>query len=572
MRIKNLLITGFTALALAACSGEETLNKIDNESYYQGEGRVNISLRFIGAEGGSRAVNEFAFGTGEESQIKDVTVYYFDTDSKYLGSSGTITEFTTTDGNADVNANIEKTISAKVPATVISGLGTEDKANIIVIVNQPADFPTGFNDYAAFNKAITTTDNAGFMMSNSTYYAGRSLPAETGTNTYFTPITGANIITDNANASETQKVTVYVERVCGKVTLSAKDRYTSPNNARVDILKWGLNVRNTVVYPVKVLTDAFSQITEDEWPGADDWNAADKYRSHWAIDPNYDGVGYSVKPNAADNPFKIIQFSDLKAGLNSPQYCLENTFNYPQQDKDETTTAVFYAQYIPFGISNLSSKTWVVKDGSEEYLSLKTFIENFLITQDIRVSTGSGYRSATLDDIRFSYNEVEDANGNVIGGKAYTIDSKNGVQLYKNTTPLDNEGIAELQKAFEEECKQASIYVNGYCYYEIPIKHFAETEVGLHPSWKTDESAPYKQEHLGRYGIVRNHWYKLTINAIRKPGKPIEGDTIIPEDGTDDDKEKKDDPDPDPDPDPEYGIDVTIQVLSWAVRSQSVEL
>ena len=59
---------------------------------------------------------------------------------------------------------------------------------------------------------------------------------------------------------------------------------------------------------------------------------------------------------------------------------------------------------------------------------------------------------------------------------------------------------------------------------------------------------------LGRYGMVRNNWYDIAINKISGPGSPD-----VPEPG--------DDPDDDPDP---YKIDVTINILSWAKRSQEV--
>lgn len=62
-------------------------------------------------------------------------------------------------------------------------------------------------------------------------------------------------------------------------------------------------------------------------------------------------------------------------------------------------------------------------------------------------------------------------------------------------------------------------------------------------------------KHLGRYGVVRNTWYQLIINKILGPGEPE-----IPEI-----------PD-EPDDTVEGYIQVEVNTLSWAVRTQGVVL
>ena len=64
--------------------------------------------------------------------------------------------------------------------------------------------------------------------------------------------------------------------------------------------------------------------------------------------------------------------------------------------------------------------------------------------------------------------------------------------------------------------------------------------------------------HLGRYGIVRNNYYQITINDITQPGEPITDPTVEP--STDKDDETN------------YWINVSIKVLSWKIRTQDVIL
>ena len=97
-------------------------------------------------------------------------------------------------------------------------------------------------------------------------------------------------------------------------------------------------------------------------------------------------------------------------------------------------------------------------------------------------------------------------------------------------------------------------YKNGESYYIARIKHFGDD---LTP-WKAGD-ATYDGKNLnwlGRYGVLRNNWYDLTINSISGPGYPD-----IPE-------VKPKSPD---DEDTKY-INVSVKILDWAKRSQDVNL
>lgn len=97
-------------------------------------------------------------------------------------------------------------------------------------------------------------------------------------------------------------------------------------------------------------------------------------------------------------------------------------------------------------------------------------------------------------------------------------------------------------------------YENGESYYIARIKHFGDD---LTP-WKegNDTYGENNLNWLGRYGVLRNNWYDLTINKISGPGYPD-----VPE-------VKPNTPD---DEDTKY-INVSVKILDWAKRSQSVDL
>lgn len=87
-------------------------------------------------------------------------------------------------------------------------------------------------------------------------------------------------------------------------------------------------------------------------------------------------------------------------------------------------------------------------------------------------------------------------------------------------------------------------YKNGRMYYYVPIHH-------VNPSKMT---GPYT---LGDIGIVRNHWYKLTVSAVLKPGIPVAEpeQPIIPN----------------IDPADQY-LALDIHILPWHVIGQTIEL
>lgn len=568
MKAKWFLLAGLSTMMLGACSDDNLATQTEDKPTIEGKAYMDLKLNFPGAEG-SRAADDQGFEDGDEdeSRVSTVTVYYFNTTDNTCYGKGTTTNFTPGSGDGD---NIEGTITAQVPANVVSTLNKGGNANIIVVLNEPENFNSNVADYSAFNKALATTDNAGFMMSSVNYFPNKA-------ETYFTEISNTDIYKKGAAVSN--PVEVWVERVCGKVEL--KQEATLSENATVRILGWNLNVRNQTVYPVKVLDNSFTSLTTTVWPGADDWTHEDaekRHRSYWAKDTNYNGTGYTP---GSSTDFTLIQAKDINKSLSTPLYCLENTFDHDQQDRDETTTAVVLAQYLPndLSLTGENDKTWVVRDGLS--YNLKMFVNNYLKKQNARKktsgeSTTEVYEQIGYDDVKFTYETntmtIGEGQSIKISIKSVSITEKEGTTIYKKTDntqipyqPFTETDWGELKSSLEKlliKNENVKVYVDGHCYYEIPIRHFKDNEVPLAgTTGALANSTINDQSQLGRYGIVRNHCYQLNITGVTKPGKPLPGDTdtITPEDGPDD-------------PTEDYYISVKINVLSWAVRTQDVEL
>lgn len=67
-------------------------------------------------------------------------------------------------------------------------------------------------------------------------------------------------------------------------------------------------------------------------------------------------------------------------------------------------------------------------------------------------------------------------------------------------------------------------YRKGVMYYRSLIRHFSDTETPWNgaetpqPVNLTYPETHAESNYLGRYGVVRNHWYHLQINSFRNPG------------------------------------------------------
>ena len=101
-------------------------------------------------------------------------------------------------------------------------------------------------------------------------------------------------------------------------------------------------------------------------------------------------------------------------------------------------------------------------------------------------------------------------------------------------------------------------------YYKVLIKHFGDIETPLRTAAEIlgssyDDVYPTAnraENYLGRYSIVRNNWYRITLDGIKHIGKPSVPE--IPADTPDDEIDAY--------------LKVRINVLSWGIRNQHVTL
>lgn len=476
------------------------------------------------------------------------------------------------------------TITAKLEhATVGDGVNCNYYA--LVILNNEAGtgnkvtLPTGSTTYGAWNVATNATnlllDNTkGFYMANAPEFKAADHEPTT-----LVQIKG--IYRTKEEAQSKPGTTIYVERGLAKVTVGSSTTAGSKNYFAADgdnatgtkyssdvvkITKWALDVTNKKSFPVHVTsglkdgitptdpTDqkvpAYAEIWKDEDGTAP---ATSRFVSHpatgafkrvyWGIDPNY-SMGLTDLAKCKEQ-FTLVKTYGTDATWKSstdPLYCLENTFDIKNMTQGQTTRVLLKATYTPKALETETDKTFFMIGNSSDFWTKTTLTKQITSKAEEVLKTTTGV-TVTLK-------------GNLLEGGTHVLDATN-VEIKSGEDDKTADVVDKINTKLGLDMSKGigiKTYKNGESYYIARIKHFGDD---LTP-WN-EGNATYDENNLnwlGRYGVLRNNWYDLTIDKISGPGYPD-----VPE-------VKPTDPD---DEDTKY-ISVSVKILSWAKRSYTVDL
>ena len=472
---------------------------------------------------------------------------------KNLGETGVTTQ-------AKITAKLSKVDkSGEYFALVLLNNGSGADAK--VTLPSEGDEFSDWNVVAMANPDKFTDTKKGFYMANAPLYNS------TGNNvTTLVAINKNKIFPTEAQASSGEAAAdIYVERGLAKVTLTTatKDEKTVAASSsyagdKIKISNWALDVTNKKTFPIHNV-DGLSTDYEDIWkneaaaapstPSTQrfvDNSEATAKRVYWGTDPNYKETTLSGEtPESKDartENFNYIKKGDLTKEPTDPQYCLENTFNLKNMVQGQTTRVIFKASYTPKDFTAADGKTFF-KVGTSVALWSQKNLETHIKTAVTKVISGT-----TADDI--TINLAAEGN-NITAAGNHEIKASNITVEGHDVTPEEVKAVNE--KVGLTKDAGISTYAKGESYYIARIKHFGDA---LTP-WNSGESyGDNNLKYLGRYGMLRNNWYELDVQSVSGPGYPD-----VPE-------VKPNTPD---DEDDKY-IKVSVKILDWAKRSQSVVL
>lgn len=446
--------------------------------------------------------------------------------------------------------NVDKSGEYFALVLLNNGSGADAKVNL------PTDETT---TYSAWNKADNATDkfdktDKGFYMANAPLYNATDKSVTT-----LVAIDKNKIFPTEAQASSGEAAAdIYVERGLAKVTLTdattaEKTVGTSSSYAgdKVTISKWALDVTNKKTFPIHNVDElGYEDIWKNE-PAAtgpstqrfvDNNSETLAKRVYWGKDPNYSNSTLNTDETARKAEFKYVTANtEVTADPTKPLYCLENTFNLANMMQGQTTRVIFKASYTP--------KNFTAADGNTFYkigTSVALWKQKDLVNH-IKAAVSKVISVTTTDDITINL-AAEDNNITAAGNHEI---KKSNISVTGHTV-TDAEVKAVSDKVGLTQNAGISTYANGESYYIARIKHFGDA---LTP-WKSGVYGTNNIAYLGRYGMLRNNWYELDVQNVSGPGYPDVPDV------------KPNTPD---DEDDKY-IKVSVKILSWAKRSQKIDL
>lgn len=444
----------------------------------------------------------------------------------------------------------------------------------------PGDYATTAN-FANFSKAIASTNTDGttpfasdvatngIFMTNAplcTKPGGATAPGATAAIKTLADVTD-NIYTTEAEAKSKPAAEIYVERAVAKVTVQDKnDKLVANQKISYKLYNWVVDNTNKKSYIVRQYDKDWNGINSDKATTAD----ANKYRFVWdkPVNPNATDANKLYRTAFAQDPeYATTTANDANYNRNMtmstdfgdehPQYCNENTFKVEAQNQDQTTRVVLGVKMSAPGTSTYDADLYTVNDNKEVVYTKATLAErlkNILLNEPTVKTWADAHTNVSLD---ITFNEDEAGKTTI---KEATLKGK--------TAPgaADETFAGTFTTNFDKALPNIVRYKGGVAYYAVRIKHFGDTDTpwnkegqnvtaGGNSNIYNTSSTGSENWFLGRYGVVRNNWYDISVNSIQTLG-----DATIPAFTND------------PDDVLENYISVSINVLSWSKHTQGADL
>lgn len=575
VNVKNLFGMAVMATALVGCASNDDITPNGNENESNKVGTAYASFKInLPTVSGTRAPStgnpdgtpDFKPGTADEYEVKNGTILIFDANTKKYVTKADL-------GNMNPWKDVKTGgVTTEAIATVkLEGVSVTGNYLALVLLNnntgtadEKVTLPTGTITYDEWNKVAKNAKADKYLSTDGIFMANAPMFTSTTTDpTTLVPV--ANVCASPEEAKAKTATTIYVERGLAKVTM--KNFYPSYTIAagtykddEVVINTWQLDVTNKSTFPIHQAD------LKSGW--SDIWNTDRFYdkdkgvfkRVYWGEDPNYDKDVYSKGTTTKSaleyckDAFNMISNAEVVGlpGDDKPQYCLENTFNLANMMQGQTTRVVFKAVYTPKALKGKTGDDLTFfKIGNNTAIWTKANLEKQIkaVAFTVMGITDPDEQAMYSVDLAKGSNISGVAGQHLIAVENFKFDAGGSTKTSKVSTGV----VAKINaKLGLTAAVGISTYLHGEAYYIARIKHFNELT-------KWTAGTPYNGDNnafLGRYGVLRNNWYELSVKSISNLGYPEvpEVKPNVPDDEND-----------------KY-INVEVKILDWAKRTQEIEL
>lgn len=572
MKIKHLFGLAVIAAMTASCSSNEDLGTAGpgtgtNET---GVGYATFTIN-LPSVSGTRAADaggaEMDEGTAKEYAVKSATALIFQKYGSDEGSCKFVESVdlptAAADWTDDTTGGI--TTTSKKLVAKLTNVDTKNQYYVLVLLNNnktggvKVPLPTVGQSYNEWNSQILNPSVDDLAADNDFYMANAPLKGTASPTTLVT-IDKEHIYSSKEKAEAgTSAATVYVERGVAKMsvndpkTKTVIDKATNTSTqSTVEFNNWALDITNRKTYAVHNIdglsTDFPAIWTTPRFIGTNS-------RVYWGKDPNYNLDNLNKKEADREAEFNFIKAtSGINKTFKESAYCLENTFNLANMYQGQTTRVIFKATYTP---KDDAGNPLADKDGTFYTIgNMTTILKAAALETAVNTAATSVLPGCTVDYTNLkqegshviTLTDIKDSTGKtLVAGTDYN--GKTGTQIVKEI----NDKLGLIDGAEHAEAMVGiNTYAKGVTYYIARVKHF-----GSLTPWNSGESyGTDNGKYLGRYGMLRNNWYELTVGNVYGPGYP----GVPPVDPTQ------------PDDENEKYLSVSVKILSWAKRSDIVDL
>lgn len=608
-----------SAALLSACSSDEPAGNSVPENVKGMDAYLRVNIQAVGDMMGRADYNDgtpgngqYEYGSEAENKVNNVKFYFYAPNKTFM-QEGTLTTFNSSTGT---NENVE-VFGQKV--LVLKGLTNNTTPRyLLTVINPPQGFDPGATLDDTRNALVDAVqsdynETKGFVMSTSSYVE-TATPGDAG----YAYEYGANLLSttdflvqpagtttpDNVFEGADNSlhvVDIYVERLAAKIQVELgaelnlnEDGYVAINvpvagdpneldenealkTVYVKLSSWGLNATTKQSYMTKNIKD-MTAAPIGTWA----WNNVGYHRSYWghsvvwgqdlsAANANF------IKLAQANKPF-VLDATNNKFNYD---YCFENT-NTLDKIASANLTKTGNLTHVIF-----SAGVYEKKDGAYLPLDMVRFngslyrtswfykfaLNNLNLNDKLNYykqdpGNTSHYIQMDADDLKLALKSVAATEGNgmvkIVSGVTtadkyfvkgegdtyteynFTEDTKDGEGnvTAKGTITLLNEALANFDNSGKTI---ANAFNGGAMQYAIPIEHLVKTRGASNAIVE------------GNYGVIRNHWYVLTVNKLVRLGTGV----FDPEEVIVTPVEPED---------PTYYMGARINILSWKIVTQKVEL
>lgn len=581
--MKKYLFLAIALLGLASCAKEDLTN--GNEPIHNGEIEESYIAINLSASENTRAETttpEFEDGEAAERAVNHVDFFFFDANGNPFGVTGNPAVAPGTGVNhlraanvkfsADTNTG-DDISDTSTPVLLLRTYKGQYPSQIVAVLNWSPGTTKSYslNDlYAAVNITGKFNETDHFVMSNAVYASsdGKTVNAAT---------LPENSIKKTEEDALKAPISIYVERVAAKVTVSAKDNKDVIDlnkpvkpvggeavNVYAKLLGWELHNDIPQSYLLKQITPTWTP----EAIGFN-WNDTPWYRSYWATSlplPQPSPVTNSFQmeyEKDKDDKYPAGFTTEYGFAMGGATYVGENTNGTNDEGEKQGTKVILKAQlvkkidettYEPIEIASWYGNQYIGKNdlltavaNTLKYtLYYKESDEKFvgITPQDLQCVAGGTTDAPQKVDANEVYFQLSDAEGygkNRLNGWYKLEDGE-----YKPVADNLNSDTysVDATNAYLKTIHPGILYTGGETFYYVDIKHLGASG------------------SVAEYGVVRNHIYNVIINSIGGYGSPVyvgTSDIIDPKY-------------PDIEDADETFVSAQINILSWRLVNQTVDI